>query len=350
MLIMLTLEERVEIILLCGRENWSQRTVTAEFNIRHPNRQVQQSTVSRLLNKFKETGSVADLPRSGRPSTSADVHDTVIGKFCTSPKKSVRRASFELNVPKSTIHDILKKERFHPYKLQILHHLNEDDPDRRIQMCEWFLEQIAEDDDFLLNVLFSDEANFYVNGEVNKQNLRYWSPENPHWFSGDKQQGAQRIMVWCGICNGQVIGPFFFSDTVNGETYLKMLENKLTSALSILNGRTIWFMQDGAPAHYATSVREWLNVNFPYKWIGRRGPVEWAPRSPDLNPLDFAFWGYLKAQVYKVKIRDLHHLQERIESECRNIDPDMLHRVVGNMNLRLQKCIELGGQHIEHVL
>ena len=106
-------------------------------------------------------------------------------------------------------------------------------------MCEWFLEQIAEDDDFLLNVLFSDEANFYVNGEVKKQNLRYWSPENTHWFSGDKQQGAQRIMVWCGICNRQVIGPFFFSDTVNGETYLKMLENKLTPALSILNGRTI---------------------------------------------------------------------------------------------------------------
>ena len=33
------------------------------------------------------------------------------------------------------------------------------------------------------------------------------------------------------------------------------------------------------------------------------GPVEWAARSPDLNPLDYLFWGMLKAQVYSVKIR-----------------------------------------------
>lgn len=347
---MLSLDERIEIILLCGRENWSQRAVANELNQRHPDQHITQSTVNRLLIKFKGTGSVTDQLRSGRPSTSTDVQETVLARFSASPKKSIRRASFELNLPKSTIHDILKRERFHPYKLQILHHLTEDDPDRRLEMCQWFIEQIAEDNDFLLKVLFSDEANFYVNGEVNKQNLRYGSPENTIWFSGDKQQGAQRVMVWCGICNGQVIGPFFFPHTVNGETYLQMLKNELVPALSVLNDGPTWFMQDGAPPHYATPVRQWLNENFPDKWIGRRGPVEWAPRSPDLNPLDFAFWGYLKAQVYKVKIQGLSHLRERIESECHNIEPDMLQRTMRNMNFRLQKCLELGGQHIEHVL
>jgi hypothetical protein len=32
--------------------------------------------------------------------------------------------------------------------------------------------------------------------------------------------------------------------------------------------------------------------------------VGWAPRSPDLNPLDFALKGYLKEKVYSVKIQN----------------------------------------------
>ena len=49
-------------------------------------------------------------------------------------------------------------------------------------------------------------------------------------------------------------------------------------------------MQDGAPAHYATAVRQSLDKNFEH-WIGQRETTEWAPRSPDLNQLDY-FFGY----------------------------------------------------------
>ena len=46
------------------------------------------------------------------------------------------------------------------------------------------------------------------------------------------------------------------------------------------------FMQDGLPSHFKLTVRAWLDEIFPNRWIGRRGPVEWVPRSPDLTPLD----------------------------------------------------------------
>ena len=59
---------------------------------------------------------------------------------------------------------------------------------------------------------------------------------------------------------------------------------------------------------------------------------------------------YPKAQVCKVKIQNLSHLRDRIESENHNIEPNMLCRNMRNMNFRYQKCLELGGQHIEHVL
>ena len=51
------------------------------------------------------------------------------------------------------------------------HHLSEDDPDRRMEFYEWALSNVNEDPNFSTKILFTDEANFYVNGEVNRQNL-----------------------------------------------------------------------------------------------------------------------------------------------------------------------------------
>ncbi|KAG1654938.1 hypothetical protein GQR58_024774 [Nymphon striatum] len=45
-----------------------------------------------------------------------------------------------------------------------------------------------------------------------------------------------------------------------------------------------WFQQDGAPDHFATVVRDWLNDNFS-NWIGRHDNVEWSPRQQILAPL-----------------------------------------------------------------
>ena len=61
-----TIEERIQIVLLYAKfENFSevQRQWTNYFNTPEPDRR----TISNLVNKFKETGSVHDRERSGRP-------------------------------------------------------------------------------------------------------------------------------------------------------------------------------------------------------------------------------------------------------------------------------------------
>lgn len=67
----------------------------------------------------------------------------------------------------------------------------------------------------------------------------------------------------------------------------------------------IWFQHDGAPPHTSALAQRWLGRNFPRRYIGRGGVVDWPPRSPDLNPLDFGFWGILKSHVYREKISDI---------------------------------------------
>jgi hypothetical protein len=91
-------------------------------------------------------------------------------------------------------------------------------------------------------------------------------------------------------------------------------------------------------------------ILIPHRWIGRRGPVAWAPRSPDLNFLDFVFWGFLKAQVYAVKIRYLRHLRQRITDCCATVDPSMFSKICTNMVKRLRKCVECRSEHIEHIM
>lgn len=127
------------MVLLSGQEGWSYHIIAEEFNLRHPDRQhICFTAVRKLVKKFKETGSVLDKPRSGRPKTSDETKEAVLAKVYANPKQSLRRTSTELGIPRSTVHKILG-EKFHPYKLQILHHLNEDDPDRRMlpQLCQY---------------------------------------------------------------------------------------------------------------------------------------------------------------------------------------------------------------------
>jgi hypothetical protein len=67
-----------------------------------------------------------------------------------------------------------------------------------------------------------------------------------------------------------------------------------------------------------------IDWQFPGYWIGRRGPMEWLPRSPHLTPLDSYLWGHLKATVYQVKIKNMTHLKENIRDACARITPDVL--------------------------
>ena len=207
------------------------------------------------------------------------------------------------------------------------------------------------DPQFTQKILFSDEANFYVNGEVNKQNHRYWSDTNPHWMDPSKTVGTTKVMVWCGIWGTTIVGPFFINGNLKATGYLKLLYDDVFPPLCTEAGTfPEFFQQDGAPPHYGCQVRAFLDEQFPGKWIGRRGPVEWPPRSPDLTPLDFYLWGHLKAIVYGVKIRDVQHLKLRILDACAGISPAVLLSVCEEWEKRVALTIQHNGQHIEHIL
>ena len=160
-------------------------------------------------------------------------------------------------------------------------------------------------------------------------------------------------MVWAGIWEEEIIGPYFFNNgNVTGDTYLEVLQTFLFDYLEnvpVHRRQNFFFQQDGAPPHFAVSVRNYLNQTFPGRWIGRRGPVEWPPRSPDLSPLDFFLWGHLKSVVYQNRPRTLNDLMDAITTECQRISTATLNKVKDSFIKRIDECIKAEAEQFEHL-
>ena len=157
-----------------------------------------------------ETGTVFDTRRSGRPRTSKENIERVRQAFQRSLMKSIRTAARQLELPRSTAHEVLHKNlRLYAYKVQMLQALQPNDMTRRKEFAKNMLQRISEDEAFLKRVCFSDEATFHVSGKLNKHNVRIWGSENPH-ASRELQRDSPKVNVWCGIMCNRIIGPFFF--------------------------------------------------------------------------------------------------------------------------------------------
>jgi hypothetical protein len=73
-----------------------------------------------------------------------------------------------------------------------------DDPDHRIEFCEWLLQESSHDSSLLDRIVWNDETIFQTNGRVNRYNCVYWSNTNPHLII-KQELNVPRVVVWGGI-------------------------------------------------------------------------------------------------------------------------------------------------------
>ncbi|GFW10967.1 DUF4817 domain-containing protein [Trichonephila clavipes] len=181
--------------------------------------------------------------------------------------------------------------------------IHQNDHQARRRFVEWAQNEIAVVPDFHTRILFSDEAHFWLNGYVNKQNCRIWSEANPQVYV---------------------------------ETPLH--PEKLT------------FQQDGATCHTARATIYLSKDTLGDRLISRFGPVNWPPRSCDLTPLDYFLWGYVKLLVYADKPQRLDHLEDNIRRVIADIRPQMLEKVIENWTSRLDYIRASRGSHMPEII
>ena len=107
------------------------------------------------------------------------------------------------------------------------------------------------------------------------------------------------------------------------------------------------FQKDGAPPYSGLRVRQSLERQLPDQWIGRGCPIPWPARSPDVTPLDFFFWGFVKYQVFKTPVDDIDELKRRIRGVVGRVDVNLLTNTWRELRRRVEFVQENNGEHYE---
>jgi hypothetical protein len=94
---MVSMKEKAQCVLWL-HETRSPGTVQRNFSREYERHLPDVKSITGWNAKFKETGSVGDRERTGRPSASEETFDAVRDDFQRSPRKSSRRASHELRI------------------------------------------------------------------------------------------------------------------------------------------------------------------------------------------------------------------------------------------------------------
>ena len=121
---MLTIQQKAHCVLWYYKLK-SPTTVQRKFRNEFGQDPPHTNSIKRWFKNFMETGSILDCKRSGRPSINEETVVYVRVAFHHSPRKSIRVASNELAVPRSTVYQVLHKQfRLYAYKLQIVQAYN----------------------------------------------------------------------------------------------------------------------------------------------------------------------------------------------------------------------------------
>jgi len=217
-----------------------QKEFRSFFNLGRHGRVPSKHAIKTWIKNFEETGSVLKKKPTGRPRSARTPQniEAVSVSVLRSPRRSVLKLAAAIRLSRECVRRILHVDlTFHPYKLQIVQELKENDHQLRLEFCQQTTTNINEDNEFLDKLWMSDEDHFHLTGYVNKQNYRYWADSDPKEVH-ERPLHSSKVTVWCAVSSHGVIGPYFFENeeritmTVTSDRYVEMLQSFVAPALN----------------------------------------------------------------------------------------------------------------------
>ena len=158
----------------------------------------------------------------------------------------------ELGLTPSTFCRIVKELKFHCYKMEVSQKLKDQDYKKRLQFANFVVNELTAAD--LSNCVFSDEATFSLDSEVNTKNIRRYAEKKvrgedrggkPEKFRHTKSKYPQRVMVFLGLhSSGKTWGLKFYQKKTIKEEYYKLIRFKCVLQLKQINDGSLdgmWF-------------------------------------------------------------------------------------------------------------
>ena len=347
-----SVEESKFIILKYGEVKCTaavRRAFGTKFFPKNPRKVPKQMIFQRVIDRFLQSASVRPAIPAGAPPTSEDDLKKVKDFLEANPKAHIREMVAPLEMSYGQIWTILRKKlKLRPYRPHLAQVLSPANMESRLAACTFWLGFAEEQFE---RILWSDEKWFVLHQAPSRKNDMVWAPENPHIVVPCKKAHGAKVMAWVGIVDGQVLPVHWFEGSVDGPTYLAMLQTVVWPAIrGRVTRRAFWFQQDGASPHCTGEVLAFLAAKFGDRVISRRTEHHWPPYSPDLNPLDFSFWSQAMSHVVRCQPTTLQELKEVVEDFASNFDPVMARSMARHTRKRAQLCVDQAGGHFEHLV
>ena len=321
-----------------------------------------------LLKKIDDTGTQERRKGSGRPqSARTDENKDEVEELIMSQEnpetgewerhESPRMIAQRLGVSKNTIYRIIKTDldltMFHRVKGQSL---TEVDHEKRVVRSKRMLRYFTRDN--LEKTFFSDESVFTVEGRYNAHNDVFYARERKKEDIDEarihhgKSQFPKSIMISAAVSKLGKTSLYIIEQGVriDSEYYCSSLLSQLIPDMNALSPNEDYiFQQDGARSHTSKYTMRYLDDNLPQD-AQLLLPEDWPPHSPDLNPMDYGIWSSLATKVFRVKIRDVEHLCQRLAVAWEQITQDEVDRTIDSFRRRVKACVKANGRRFEYKL
>ncbi|GFV01901.1 hypothetical protein TNCV_4978521 [Trichonephila clavipes] len=149
----------------------------------------------------------SDLPNLNKTLKRSFTDTEYIKKRINSPKKGRCTICPRVKDVKIICVCIQYGDRFNSCQVIYSHFglaIHQNDHQARRRFVEWAQNEIAVVPDFHKRILFSDEAHFWLNGYVNKQNCRIWSEAKPQVYV-ETPLHPEKLTVWCALWAGGIL-------------------------------------------------------------------------------------------------------------------------------------------------
>lgn len=317
---------------------------------------IPKSTVFKAIKRFKETGTCAPKPRSGRPEVAVTKLKIkqVRKMLWRDAEMPMTEIGNRLNIGRRSVARIVAKLKSRSYRMGRGQLLTGAQKQNRLLKAQRMMDFIDEKPDRLERILFTDEKIFPIGRYLNRQNHRQiLSRRNKikRWKTVGHTQFPKSIMVWAGVSGLGKTKLVFIEKNVkinSGYYQSEILKKRVKPAARRIFGRKKWWLQqDWAPAHGSRSTIAFCDRHFRGRYWGKD---MWPSNSPDLNPLDFSIWALLMQRLGKRRYRSIKKLRSALKRAWKSISLPELKQIVRNLRKRLEACVSVNGDNFEHLL